>query len=192
MVIKKDPRLLGSRTIETDPVVSECVEKIREDVGILDVGFTNRLIDLLKTMGFSLWVVNNTVEGNTLVYSNDTVAGRIRAKCPVDQVSRAPFNGLADFVDGGCTLSIDGITISFNTTYLIADIDKPEVGTTIDTSEFKNRLSVMTGQAEYVFEDLLQLFKDEMIVFKTFKTKYSPVVFLVALCGKRIVLFYKD
>lgn len=189
-VIKNDHRLLN-RVSDEDSVVFESVEKIREDIGILDTGFSAQLISLLKGLGFSLSVVSNSKEGNTLVYSNGSTAGRIRANKSLDQISRRPFNGLADFRDGGTTLTIDKLTISFNTKKMIERILDPTVGVIITAEEFRERLTLMCKGWEYVYNELLKLFVNEVIVFKTFKPKFSDKTFLVALSGEHIVLFYE-
>lgn len=190
-VIKNDHRLLN-RVSGEDSVVFESVENIREDVGILDTDFSEQLISLLKGLGFSLSVVSNSEEGNTLVYSNGSTAGRIRANKSLDQISRRPFNGLADFRDGGTTLTIDKLTISFSTKKLIERILDPTVGVIITDEEFRERLTPMCKEWEYVYNELLKLFSNEVIVFKTFKTRFADKTFLVALSGERIVLFYEE
>lgn len=190
-VIKNDHRLLNQVSGE-DSVVFESLERIREDVGILDTGFSEQVISLLKSLGFSLSVVSNSEEGNTLVYSNQKTAGRIRANKPLDQISRRPFNGLADFRDGGTSLTIDKLTISFSTKKLIERILDPTVGNIITAGEFRDRLVPMCSEWEYVYNELLKLFSNETIVFKTYKTKFADKTFLVALCGERIVLFYEE
>lgn len=189
-VIKNDHRLLNQVSGE-DSVVFESVENIRKDVGILDTGFSEQLISLLKSLGFSLSVVSNSEEGNTLVYSNQKTAGRIRANKPLDQISRRPFNGLADFRDGGTSLTIDKLTISFSTKKLIERILDPTVGDIITAEGFRDRLAHMCDEWEYVYTEFLKLFSNETIVFKTYKTKFADKTFLVALSGERIVLFYE-